>query len=237
MRIWEAMILAKGGRERLYKIQTMVQEDNTYTRFANPKFPNGNIHFVRAFAFPNFEWDWVDSGKTIFGSHVITADLTAGLGYIGFPDGETRQSSALGRERGFLRSAQLVYLNETRWLQPKPVRVLTGKDISRGVDAIETILSGARVDFWISRADHLPVKIIDYIYNKYTKVLEPGYTYDFADYQEIQGIRIPGLVTTTLTVGPPHKIRENTILNPKLRDDLFTTPPRFADGPDAWKAP
>ena len=186
-RIWEQMIAAKGGRERLYGVKTMVRESRSYVRFANPRFPNGEIHRVLAFAFPDREWVWIDSGKTIFGSTVIWGDLTKGFGYIGFQDGETRRDSDLRGNETSLKLTQLVYLNETRWLQPKPIGVLRGKEIPRGVEAIETMLLDERVDFWISRTDHLPVRIIDYWHNQYTHVLEPGYTFDFSDYHEIDG--------------------------------------------------
>lgn len=235
-RVWDQMIAAKGGKERLLQVETMVQEFRSYLKFANPKFPNGEIHSVRAFHFPDREWDWIDSGKTVFGSQAITADLAAGSGYIGFPDGATRLRSDLGREKALLKEAQLVYLNETRWFQPKPVRLLRGKGIPHSVDAIETTLSDERIDFWISRTDHLPVTIIDYWHNEITHVLEPSYTYDFSDYHEAEGIKIPGTVAKTVLAGAPDKVRCYTILNPKLRDDLFTARPRFADGPDAWKA-
>jgi hypothetical protein len=234
-RIWEQMIASKGGRDRLYQVETMVQESREHLIFANPKFPNGEMRGIRAFRFPDREWDWTDSGKTVFGSQVISADVAAGLGYIGFQDGEIRRTSQLGREEGFLKLAQLVFLGETRWLRPKPVRVLHRADIPSGVDAIETMLPDERVDFWIGRTDHLPVRIIDYRQNEFTHVTEPGYTYELAHYREIDGIEIPETVAMTVLKGAPEKVRWTTSLNPRLREDLFTTPPRFADGPDAWK--
>ena len=51
----------------------------------------------------------------------------------------------------------------------------------------------------------------------------------------MNGIQIPYRVSKIILSGSPSTYRFTTILNPKLRDDLFTSPPRFEDGPDAWK--
>jgi hypothetical protein len=232
-RIWEQMIEAKGGRERLCQVETMVIESRTRLEF-HSEFRNGEIRNVTAFAFPDREWNWQETGKTDYG-RVIAKDLTKGFGYIGFSDGETRQDSDFKGEKTSLEMIQLLYFGETRWIQPKPVRVLRGKGIPRAVDAVETKLGDERFDFLISRTDHLPVSIISYHYNQYTHVFDPTY-HDFASFHETDGIQIPGKITSErpLSAG---KIQQNIVLNPKLRDDLFTTPPRFMDGPDAWKAP
>jgi len=145
--IWEQMIDAKGGRKHLYQIETMVQEIHQHLSFHNPRFKDGDSHFVKAFAFPDREWDW--SMAPLFGGRVITANSAEGSGYVGFPDNEVRKTSDIRREKEFIEHAQLVYLNESRWLKPKPVRVLLDRDIPHNVEAIETDLDGERVDFWI----------------------------------------------------------------------------------------
>jgi hypothetical protein len=233
-KLWEQMIEAKGGRSVLYRIETMVQEAHDYLKFHNPKFKDGDQHRVSAFAFPDRIWGW--SKAPVFEGGVQTADLSADTGYIGYPNGNILKTSDLRGEKGGLKNTQLVYLCETKWIKPKPVRVLLEKNIPRNVEAIETDLDGERVDFWIDRGSHLPIKIITYRDFKYGQGLEPSYTWDLSDYQRMNGIQIPQQVGFFILSNPPSTTRYTTILNPKLREDLFTSPPRFEDGPDAWKS-
>jgi hypothetical protein len=174
-KLWEQMIEAKGGRSVLYQIETMVQESHDYLKFHNPKFKDGDQHRVSAFAFPGRMWSW--SLAPVFEGGVRTADLMADTGYIGYQNNDIRKTSDLRGEKVGLKDEQLVYLCETKWIKAKPVRVLLDKNIPRNVEAIETDLDGERVDFWIDREDHLPVKIISYRDFKYGQGLEPGYSY------------------------------------------------------------
>jgi hypothetical protein len=188
-RIWEQMIDAKGGRTQLYQIKTMVQQTHQWLQFGNPKFKDGDNHIVRVFAFPDHEWDW--SIAPLFGGVVRTADLVQGAGYIGYPNNDIRKNSHLMREKELLRDAQLVYFNETSWLKPNPVRVLLKKNILKDVEAIEANVNGERVDFWIDRENHLPVKIITYYQSQFHSGLEPGFTYGLSDYQRMMVFRFP----------------------------------------------
>lgn len=218
----------------------MAQETHQSLSFGNPKFKDGDSHVVTALAFPDKVWEWEDARSTVFGGSVICENLEAGVPYLAYPGNDIRKSSVQRTEVGggkeLLERSQLVYLNETRWLKPKPVRVLLDKNNPHNVEAIETDVDGERVDFWIDRENHLPVKIIRYRDFKYGKGLEPSSTYDLADYQQTDGIQIPNQVSTTIISPPASTVRYRTTLNPKLRADLFTSPPRFEDGPEAWKS-
>ena len=222
-RIWEQMIEAKGGRSSLYQIETMVQEGRGQLRFGNPKFEDGEQHDVVALAFPDRMWTW--GIAPVFGGGVRIVDLSVGIGYIGYPNNDIRKTSDFRAEKESLKDNQLIFLNETKWLKPKPVRVLIDKKIPRKVEAIETDLDGERVDFWIDREDHLPVKIITYRDFRHGKGLEPSDTWDLSQYQRMNGIQIPYLISTTMLSNPPSIRRGLPVLNPKLRPDLFTTPP------------
>jgi len=233
-KLWEQMIEAKGGRSALSQIETMVIEAHEYLKFHNPKFKYGEEHSVAAFAFPDRMWSW--SKAPVFEGGVQTADLRAGTGYIAYPSGNILKTSDLrGGERS-LRDTQLIYFCETQWIKPKPVRVFRDRNIPRNVEAVETDLNGERIEFWIDREDHLPVKIISYRDFNHGKGLEPNYTYILSDYQRMNGIQIPREISASMLSNPPSTSRDMTILNPKLREDLFTSPPRFEDGPDAWKS-
>jgi len=232
-RIWEQMIDAKGGRSNLYRIETMVEETRDYFVYLYPIFAHGKAHSVKVYAFPNGEWRW--DTAPIFGDVVQTADLSAGVAYIGYPKNDIRKGTDVRWEKEDLKNTQLVYLNETKWVKPKPVRVLLDKEIPKKVEAIETDLDGERIEFWVDRKNHLPVRIITYYQSQYRAGLQPGYTWDLSDYQPMNGIQIPNKISMIVLSGNPGTRRFTTVLNPKLREDLFTSPPRFEDGPEAWK--
>jgi hypothetical protein len=232
-KIWEQMIDAKGGRRHLYQIETIVQETHGYWIIFSRKFKSGAERGVTVYAFPDRVWSWY-SGP-IFGGSSHVADLSAGIGYYGFPNNDIRKTDDFRGDKQHLKETQLVYFNETQWLKPKLLRTLLGKSIPRKVEAIETDVDGERFDFWIDRKDHLPVKIIQYFQSPYHAGLEPGYTWDLSHYQQMNGIQIPRQISFTVLAGRPDTGRFMPLLNPKLREDLFTSPPRFEDGPDAWK--
>jgi hypothetical protein len=233
-RIWEQMIEAKGGRSSLYQIETMVQESRGRVLYLYPKFAHGEMHYVSVKAFPDRMWSW--GIAPIFGGSVATADLSANIGYLVYPKDDIRKTRDLRGTREALKDTQLVYLNESKWQRPKPVRVLLDKKVPKKVEAIETDLDGERIEFWIDRKSHLPVKIISYRDFGYGKGLEPSDTWDLSEYRPMNGIQIPHRISSFILSNNPSTSRSVPILNPKLREDLFTSPPRFEDGPDAWKS-
>lgn len=58
-----------------------------------------------------------------------------------------------------LRKAQLLYLLETRWLKPLPSSVTHGHVGRRTVDVLQTLVDGERVNFYLDRETHLPLKV------------------------------------------------------------------------------
>ncbi len=227
------MIGAKGGRKHLYQIESMVQDTHGYWIILSRKFKSGAERSVTVYAFPDRVWSWYS--WPIFGGSAQIANLGAGIGYFGFPNNDIRKTDDFRASQQGLKETQLVYFNETQWLKPKLLRALPGKGIPRKVEAIETDLDGERVDFWIDREDHLPVKIIQYYQSEFRAGLQPGYTWELSHYQQMNGIQIPYEVSYSVLSDRPSIDRFTTLLNPKLREDLFTSPPRFEDGPDAWK--
>jgi hypothetical protein len=240
-RIWEDMIEAKAGRERLYEIETMVREEYDRLVFPNPRFKNGDQHSVAAMAFPDREWDWVDSRPTVFGASVSITDVSAGFWYRARAGEDVKNMGDTKPGQNILQKNQLLFLSETRWFKPEPIRVLTGKDIPRDVEAIETNISGNRVDFWVDRDKRLPVRIVEYqVFPWLSKEPMASEEYRLSKYQKLDGIQIPYKISSKILAsrsGPSTSDRYTIRLNVKLREDLFSKPPRFEDGPDAWKAP
>ena len=241
-RIWEQMIEAKGGRERLDQVENIVVEERLYLTFPpGRKFKNGEQHTVGVYVFPDRVWSWQDARSTVFGASASVSDVTKGIHYFVLPGDDIREGTDTKGAANALEYQQLIFLNETRWFKPVPVRVLSGGDIPRNMDAIEASVNGKRVDYWVNRKSHLPARIIKYEISPanhffhYDRMYNVQYS--LSNYHEIDGIRIPYRVSQMQDHSTGVSDRYIVRLNVKVRDDLFSKPPRFEDGPDAWKAP
>ena len=159
-KIWEQMIDAKGGRRHLYQIETIVQETHGYWIIFSRKFKSGAERGVTVYAFPDRVWSWY-SGP-IFGGSSHVADLSAGIGYYGFPNNDIRKTDDFRGDKQHLKETQLVYFNETQWLKPKLLRTLLGKSIPRKVEAIETDVDGERFDDTEVRVNGQDLAVGDY---------------------------------------------------------------------------
>jgi hypothetical protein len=109
-------------------------------------------------------WQWFDGGSSVFGLSLNVYNLSLGVNYLAYPNEPQRKLSG-GEPGGYhLWEAQLIYLNESEWLHPQPMRMIRDS-IPRGVDAIETKLEGDRyrADFHLDRHTHLPARIIVYV--------------------------------------------------------------------------
>ena len=243
--LWEQMIEAKGGRERLHGVETLVETMHFPLVFHNPKLKNGADHYVQAIAFPDRIWRWDDERPTVFGMSIWTTNLSTGFHYLVYPGNDVRKSTQLYGETVRLEDTQILLFNETRWVRPKPIRIRADKYIPRSVIALETQWNGLRWDFWISKKDYLPIRILHYTPTicdpKQNHFCHPEHIItsynDLADYRLEDGIQIPHKSTPpNIIEARPLGFAEHTfILNPHLREDLFSTIPKSEDPSDAWK--
>lgn len=171
-RLWEQAITAKGGRERLYAVRNMVVSWR------------GNKH-VDLYVFPSKLWRWMDDRPSPIGLAVEMHNLERNLAYLTYPnDPESpRRLGQSGRGSVPLRDAQLYYLLETRWIRPEPIGVTSGRVGRQAVDVVQTIVDGKRVDFYLDRELHLPLKVA------FPAEDERGtYYVMFSDYAPVDGI-------------------------------------------------
>jgi len=235
--LWERMIEAKGGRDRLHGVETLVETTRTHLVFPpSPKFKNGDELYVQAMAFPDRIWKWDDARPTVFGMSIDVRNLSTGFRYLVYPGNDVRKLDEVRGETNWLEIAQVTIFNETRWVRPKPVRIRTDREIPRGVTVLETEWDGCRWDFWIQEKDHLPARILKYEPASWDANRIIVSYYDFADYRSVDAIQIPHKISVRYVEGKPVRFTPATfILNPRLRDDLFSTIPRSEDPSDAWR--
>jgi hypothetical protein len=124
---------------------------------------------------------------------------------------------------------QVIYLMETKWLQPTIQRAWTARLNHQEVDVVEVAHGRERFEFYIDRKTHLPVQVI-----LRTRIESMGTDYVdgyiLGDYVEVEGIKFP----RTVRRGGE---KNETIYQVNVTYDagIFERPPTIEAGPEAWK--
>lgn len=79
--VWEQVIRAKGGRNRLQEIQNVLRSSRIPSRLGLRTF---NRVIEQIFVLPEKHWAWVDERPTVYGAKVKTEDLTHGTSYLAY---------------------------------------------------------------------------------------------------------------------------------------------------------
>src|SRR5205085_1011094 len=91
----------------------------------------------------------------------------------------------------------VIYLIETKWLQPLPVRMRTDGKGKKQLDVIETEVGRFRVDFYLDRKTRLPVRLITEWFPIGQATIPGGLmTVELEDYVAVDGIPMPRPVTS-----------------------------------------
>jgi hypothetical protein len=242
--LWQQMLVAKGGRDRLMEVRSIEQTQRQRIYAAKPWLKDTDTQLVRFFAFPDRMWQWFDGGSSVFGLSLNVYNLALGVHYLLYPNEAPRKLSSREPAAHDLWEAQLIYLNESTWLHPVPVRVIRDSEVPRGVDAIETKLDGDyyRADFYLEKHTHLPARIILYVLNHvYVRdhVFGPAQVtqvrYELSKYREMDGVLVPDRVIQAASARDSFLWNYDVRLNVPFREDAFTTPPSLEAGPYAWK--
>lgn len=233
-RIWELAIRAKGGREKLHSIKSMV----TTSRAEVARALSGNFstRVETLFVFPNKRWAWRDYRPSVFGLTMQMYDYAKGLKYHQVFGTETdgklvpfEESERWQIGENMPRIA--IELMETYWLRPIPRNVSEAKVKGKNVQIIQTDLDGTRIDFVVSQDAHLPLQVNYYYYDAIGKKTRVN-TYDLSNYVPIEGVM---MATTIKAEGETGSETTTFQFNVDFNEDIFEKPPRFEDGPQAWK--
>jgi hypothetical protein len=234
-RLWEKVIAAKGGRERLQGVRNMVV--STCGRYSNGRFKTYPVYFEDLLVFPNKYWSWNDYRPGLFGLRVSMYNYDTGMKYVITdvePDYPMEHISDTERRQNYrkedIKLAQLLYLLETEWFKPAIVNASTERAGRQRVDVIQTVVEGERWDFACDQKTHLPSKVTHFYVEPVT-----GKSFvkveRFSDYTEAGGIKVP----QTITVGDGTEYKATFQFNVEYREDIFNQPPPVEAGPEVWK--
>jgi len=243
--LWEQMLVAKGGRDRLLGVKSMVQTERLRLFAAKPGLKDTKTEMVRLFIFPDREWQWYDAGSTVFGLSLYLYNIGLNFGYSVRPSEPPHELEDLRSGANTLWETQLTYLHESASVHPEPVRILRTPGLPRGQDVIETKLDHRatetaldyRADFFLDRRTHLPVNVLVYQLESRWKPVHVVITgYALSKYRKVDGIMLPGRVTYSQPPGSDGIDADYDIeLNVPYREDVFTHLPSLEAGPYAWR--
>ena len=225
--LWEQAVAAKGGREQLQKVESLlIYYTDTTRNFLGVVVHRGDAETL--YAFPDRMWSWDDALPPPFTLSVGWIDvsrnkrchISKGSGAV--TCGPARNVRSPGDE-GLVR-VQYLYLLETRWVKPAPVGVSEGRIGLKKVDVLQTRFRETRIDYFLDRKTHLPLRV--------TVTEDPRQrtpvTYDFSEYVNVGGVLMPG---------KQERGRINFQINPPYDESVFTRPPTLEAGPHAWRLP
>ena len=225
--LWEKAVAAKGGREQLQKVESLlIWYSDTTRNFLGVVVHRGDVETL--YAFPDKMWSWDDGLPAPFTLSVGWIDVSRNRscrvseGSKAVTCGAVRNVRSPGDE-GLVR-AQYLYLLETRWVKPTPVGVSEGHVGLKTVDVLRTRFREMRIDYFLDRKTHLPARVTVF-FEKSGRVLE---SLDFSEYASVGGVLMPG-----------KQVRGhiNFQINPPYDETVFTRPPTLEAGPHAWHRP
>ena len=110
--LWEAAITAKGGRDRLYAVNSLaISEDiNKNNRLSSSLY-----------VFPDKYWDWSDKRPYKFGLQVLVENHELGVGYfvVGHEPDNPSKIKLSPEHRSKFDDVQLTLLLESKWFKPE----------------------------------------------------------------------------------------------------------------------
>lgn len=232
--VWERAIVAKGGRDRLLRVENLLLS----THQAAIRRAHRTEQLL---VFPNRIWLWHDHRPP--GTDYVTEMLNPEEKICWQVRAKTEPDSTCPISSEYLfDAAQLAYLLESRWVQPRPVRtwhaelkqgggnvplgilLLRPELRQRQVDVVRAVWKSWTVDYYLDVHSHLPLRVL-------IAVEPPGAgDYRFSDYQAVDGVWMP-----------THESRggawEDVLCRPNVvyDEELFHRKPRLEEGPEAWK--
>lgn len=225
--LWEQAVAAKGGRERLRRIESL------YVERAQP----GGDRDYYFYAFPRYWFNYTyggrreDTAKTVHnGPRGVTWWLP--------PNGATaRQSESSADDLSAPLVAQFTYLLVTRWLEPRPLSARRERLGLRRVDVLEVDAGGWLVTYYLDPETHLPVKLIAPEGELPRARGERHKVVQFEDYAPVDGVMMPRAVTHShTTVRRKWKERVAYEFNPRHDPRFFEQPPTLRTTPHSWRA-
>jgi hypothetical protein len=197
--LWEEAIRAKGGRGRLHAVENLLISSSVDVR---AKRGSAITETERLYAMPGRAWIFkltpdydVSLEATVINPDRSLCSVTM------YPVGSSGSVPGLSlclptTPLEYLVQDPVIYLMETRWVRPVPVRARTEGEGGKRIDVVETMVGRTRVDFYLHHRTRLPFKIVTDQFDGVPQLTDKmGLTVYLEKYEVVDGIQMPRRVT------------------------------------------
>lgn len=233
--VWERMIEAKGGRERLHEIDVyfMAETEAGWSLFRRRRYE----HYVLA-SLPDKQWGWHDYGSPFEARGVSVVDWVTGIvtGESAYDDFVVRTMPLEERAIWGRYRREALYLLETKWKKPVVSNCVA---LPEGGYTIDADFDEAQYRYHLPPREFLPNVVewweIDGPRRDSGKGLAVQYW--FSDYTDVGGVMMPRQQVFRPSSREDVGVRHNLCFewNPEYDTRIFEMPPSFDAGPDAWR--
>ena len=202
--LWEEAIRAKGGRERLHSIESFVISSTIDAFLITPAFGSyskgghTDSEAERLYAMPGKAWLYEFTPSFVVSLEATVINVERNLCLVTLaPVGPARSVPGLSECVPTMLPQRLIqdpvlYLLETKWVRPVPVRTRTEGKGKKQQDVIETEVGQLHIDFYLDRKTKLPAKLITEAYHGDPRMpRRMDLMVTFEDYAEVDGIQMP----------------------------------------------
>lgn len=228
-RVWELAIKAKGGRGSLYKVHNILGESTSEARATSGRtYKRTRVSLA---VLPDKIWSYTDERPEVFGETAVMLDYENMVEYFSVNGREKVIASPIPARRHDMKAYQnsaIFYLMEPKWLKPRIVGMTSASIDGGRVFIVQTTVDGRRVDFALSQASYLPMKIS--LYDTGSDGVTRRNEMRLSNYVEVDGIKVPRTTTYNKQGVENLTIRFNVDYDPLI----FTRSPTTLT-PDAWQ--
>lgn len=204
--LWEEAIRAKGGHERLRSIQNLLISS---TVDVQAQRSSSTTSTRRLYVMPGKAWIYTHTPDFDVSTNVTVINVERGLCAVTLSPasgGVPPLSLCIPTtSTKFLTEEPVIYLMETNWLRPVPIRARVDGKGNKQVDVVETEVGSLRVDFYLDRKTHLPIQLVTEWYGGITQTGFAGelMTVKLEKYALVDGVVMPRRVTREPRTGMP----------------------------------
>jgi hypothetical protein len=223
--VWESMVRAKGGRDRLESVQTFYVEQSV-TRWV--PFRRQTAELLAFYRFPDFRWTWSDPGELDkFSISVTSLDLQriAGRRIEGPKRTMAVQDYRPAMSAGLYTDIAL-FLLETKWVKPSLDKCVVEAD---GRLVLTAQIDNVEYRYHLPGGGGLPDVVQETATGLFTR------EHRLRAYTNVGGLTLPKHHWSRLGVLAPTEFTLRFEVNPSFDPAILTSEPSLAAGRDAWR--
>ncbi len=201
--LWEEIIKAKGGRERLHAIQNVLMVSRV--SIEAPQWP-GLSETRKLYVLPDQAWLRASSSQSGVVLEASIQSIERKLCTVKISPAQAAPVTSpcsLSMWDLHLIQDPVIYLLETRWTQPKLLGTRAEGTGNNRVDVIEAEINEFPVDFYLDRKTRLPFKLVISRSRGATPLSVRGAeTVTLSDYTSVDGIQMPRTIVRESAARP-----------------------------------